>query len=93
VVLNSPTTWIESQKLGELFAREVQIRMNRKFEEEGVVVETTGALVQDIFGVGGERHGTLEWIDNNSDVLSAGDITEDHRERVDTVLRIIYRVI
>lgn len=29
------TTWIESQKLGELFAREVETSMNRKFEREG----------------------------------------------------------
>jgi hypothetical protein len=30
------TTWIESQKLGELFAREVETSMNGKFEEEGI---------------------------------------------------------
>jgi hypothetical protein len=51
-------------------------------EEEGVVVETTGALVQGIFGVGGERHGKLEWIDNGSEVLTAADITEDHRNKI-----------
>jgi hypothetical protein len=51
-------------------------------EEEGVVVETTGALVQGIFGVGGERHGTLEWIDNGTDILSAEHISDVHTGKI-----------
>jgi len=35
--------------------------------EEGVVVETTGALIQGIFGVGGERLGELKVIANSPD--------------------------
>lgn len=51
-------------------------------EAEGVVVETTGALAQGIFGVGGERHGQLLWLDDGSDALRAGQITEAHRGKV-----------
>ena len=40
--------------------------------EEGVVVETVGALVQGIFGIGGERFGELVVPDN----LQHADITE-----------------
>ncbi|MCX7847714.1 MAG: hypothetical protein N2595_06780 [bacterium] len=47
--------------------------------EEGVVIETQGAFVQGIFGVGGERHGRLVWCDNGGMVLGGEDIGEDHR--------------
>lgn len=47
--------------------------------EEGVVIETCGALAQGIFGVGGERHGTLVWLDNQLPLLRASDITAAHR--------------
>lgn len=42
--------------------------------DEGVVVETYGAFVQGIFGVGGERMGNLAVVVDSSDAL----LTEDH---------------
>ncbi len=48
-------------------------------EDEGVVVETTGALVQGIFGVGGERHAELIWLNAAGDTLTSDCITESHR--------------
>lgn len=46
--------------------------------EEGVVIETSGALVQGIFGVGGERLGELKVIVSGPDeVLQEDHITED----------------
>ncbi len=41
---------------------------------EGVIIETNGAYVQGIFGVGGERHGRLCWIGNGRDTLRGDDI-------------------
>ena len=46
-------------------------------EEEGVVIETYGALVQGIFGVGGERHGKLLWFDNGRSILTADMLPEN----------------
>ncbi len=47
-------------------------------EGEGVIVETEGALVQGIFGVGGERVGTIHVVGKSaSDVLDAAQITAD----------------
>jgi hypothetical protein len=45
--------------------------------EEGVIIETEGALVQGIFGVGGERHGRVQWIDTAGAPLSAQHISDD----------------
>jgi len=50
--------------------------------EEGVVIETVGALAQGIFGVGGERHGTLLWLDTSHPTLRADDITPAHRGHI-----------
>jgi len=48
-------------------------------ENEGVVVETYGALVQGIFGVGGERMGRLAMaVDSPDDVLTEDRIREAH---------------
>lgn len=47
--------------------------------DEGVVVETYGALVQGIFGVGGERMGKLQVAVSSADeVLTPDHITDDH---------------
>ena len=46
--------------------------------DEGVVIETSCSLVQGIFGVGGERHGSLVWFENDSDVLTTDDITDEY---------------
>jgi len=46
---------------------------------EGVVVECTGALMQGIFGVGGETFGTLRVVAGSPDEeLSAGQLTAAH---------------
>jgi hypothetical protein len=46
--------------------------------EEGVVVETKGAFIQGIFGVGGESHGTLCVVASSPDApLSAEDIGDE----------------
>lgn len=43
--------------------------------QEGVIVETRGAMVQGIFGVGGERHGTIRVaVSGPSDILDASAI-------------------
>ena len=43
--------------------------------EEGVVVEAEGALIQGIFGVGGERHGQIQWVETGARVLTAEHLT------------------
>ncbi len=46
--------------------------------EEGAIVEARGAVVQGIFGVGGERVGALRTaVESPDDVLDAGAIRED----------------
>lgn len=48
-------------------------------EDEGVVVETYGALVQGIFGVGGERTGRLTMgVDSPETVLTEDRIKDEH---------------
>ncbi|MBX5475748.1 MAG: hypothetical protein IRZ18_01320 [Clostridia bacterium] len=49
-------------------------------EREGVTVETTGALVQGIFGVGGERFGPLRVVvDSPADTLDEARIRPEHK--------------
>lgn len=46
--------------------------------EEGAIVETRGAMVQGIFGVGGERTGTIRIaVDSPSEVLQASHVKAD----------------
>jgi len=48
------------------------------FEQEGVVVETKGALVQGIFGVGGEACGAIRLVcDSGRDVLTKESVPDD----------------
>ncbi|MGV3724383.1 MAG: hypothetical protein ACO1SX_26095 [Actinomycetota bacterium] len=50
-------------------------RIIQVLPEEGVVVETAGALIQGIFGIGGERQGRLRMVAANPDqVLDAAAI-------------------
>lgn len=50
---------------------------------EGVVVEAAGALMQGIFGVGGETFGTLRMVAGSPDEeLSAARLNADHRGAV-----------
>ena len=53
------------------------------FEGEGVAVETTGALVQGIFGVGGETHGEIAVAASSPDAqLSPDDLTPNHAGKI-----------
>jgi len=50
---------------------------------EGVVVETTAAFLQGIFGVGGEKVGVLAMgVENPEDVLTPDRIAEEHRDKI-----------
>jgi len=50
---------------------------------EGVVVETRGALIQGIFGVGGERTGIMEMVSADvNGVLDAPQITPEHAGKI-----------
>lgn len=56
----------------------IQGKATEVIPEEGVVVETTGALVQGIFGVGGEKLGEIKVIVSSPDEVTDEDkITED----------------
>jgi len=61
-----------------IFGRVIEV-----IPKEGVVIETPAALVQGIFGVGGETQGTLAVVaKTNSDILSADKIKPEHRGKV-----------
>ncbi|MCS7299936.1 MAG: hypothetical protein NZ556_00060 [Fimbriimonadales bacterium] len=56
----------------------VQGRVVKVLPQEGAVIETQGALIQGIFGVGGERRGTLRVLAQTpNDVLTAQHIPSD----------------
>lgn len=56
----------------------VQGRVVKVLPQEGAVVETQGALIQGIFGVGGERRGRLRVLVNDpSETLTAQHIPND----------------
>ena len=49
--------------------------------DEGVVVESNGALVQGIFGIGGECYGTLRVVaDGPCDMVEPGDLDEEYED-------------
>lgn len=55
----------------------------RVIPEEGVVVACTGALVQGIFGVGGERRGEIQVVTlGPEDVITETTLTETHRGKI-----------
>ena len=57
--------------------------VSRVLPEEGVVVSTQGALVQGIFGVGGERLGEIAVVSSNPrQPLTADLLTEAHRGKI-----------
>jgi hypothetical protein len=61
----------------------VQGRVERVLPEEGVVVRTEAALIQGIFGIGGERRGDLQILSASPDrPLEASDLSEDVRGAV-----------
>ena len=45
------------------------------FDKEGVVLESTGALIQGIIGIGGEQKGYIEVIDNNN-------LNDTHKDKI-----------
>jgi len=50
---------------------------------EGVVVETPATFIQGIFGIGGEIHGDLMVISQESqDVLDADILSEEHKDKI-----------
>jgi hypothetical protein len=50
---------------------------------EGVVIETVGAYIQGIFGLGGEQVGTLCMLAQNPDqILKADMIEEKHKDKI-----------
>jgi hypothetical protein len=51
--------------------------------EEGAVIETRGAMVQGIFGVGGERQGVIQAaVSGPDEVLEASHINADHQGKI-----------
>lgn len=53
-------------------------RIVEVLEGDGAVVETTGAFVQGIFGVGGEVHGELaSAVDSGDAVIGPGDLSDE----------------
>jgi len=51
--------------------------------KEGVIIETFGAYVQGIFGIGGETHGELEILVSSPDeVLTEDKITSSHTGKI-----------
>jgi hypothetical protein len=53
------------------------------FEKEGVVIETMGALVQGIFGIGGETNGELiKAVEKPSDILTPDIITPEFKDKI-----------
>ncbi|MCL2498072.1 MAG: hypothetical protein FWF06_05595 [Symbiobacteriaceae bacterium] len=52
-------------------------------DREGVVIETKGAFIQGIFGVGGERDGILQIaVEKDSDVLDGQHIKPEHKDKI-----------
>ena len=61
----------------------VDSRVVEVIGREGVVVETTAAFLQGIFGVGGEIVGVLAMgVENPEDVLTPDRIVEEHRDKI-----------
>jgi len=50
--------------------------------DEGAVVECPAALIQGIFGIGGETHGELTIVKNPDGVMDHEDIFTEHRGKV-----------
>jgi hypothetical protein len=55
-------------------------RVEEVMEGEGVVVESRGALIQGIFGVGGERQGVLKMaVGDPGQPITEAEVREEHR--------------
>jgi len=52
-------------------------------DEEGAIIETRGAMVQGIFGIGGERDGVIRMaVQSNTEVLDVQHIREDDAGKI-----------
>lgn len=82
-----------SEATGTLLVREAPIpieitaymkgRVMEIIPEEGAIIETRGAMVQGIFGVGGERLGEIRVaVSSPNDVLDAASITESDTGKI-----------
>lgn len=61
----------------------VRGRIAEVLEGEGVVVETQGAFIQGIFGVGGERQGPLRMaVSDPGEPMTEASIREEHRGQI-----------
>jgi hypothetical protein len=61
----------------------VQGRIAQAVAGEGVVVEARGALIQGIFGVGGERQGTLRMVASTpDDPITEETVRDEHRGQI-----------
>ena len=78
---------------GQVLFREPPIKIQVKayidgevvevFEDEGCVIETNGAFIQGIFGIGEERNGILEVVVNNNEtVLEESMVKEAHKGKI-----------
>lgn len=66
---------IREQSLPVEVTAYVRGRIAEVLPEEGVVVETQGALIQGIFGIGGERQGRIRMVASHPDqLLDAADL-------------------
>lgn len=88
----SGTIELVSDVSGQLFIRKPLIpvnltafisgKINKVFPGKGVVVKTRGALIQGIFGIGGERHGELMTIAGRDDVITPDYIDEGLKGKI-----------
>jgi len=61
----------------------VEGRVAQVIPDEGAIIETRGAMVQGIFGVGGERNGVIRIAVNSpEDVLEASQLRDDDRGKI-----------
>ena len=58
-------------------------RIEKVLPNEGCIVRTSAALIQGIFGVGGETHGQLVFaVDSPDEMLTSDRIRDDHAKKV-----------
>lgn len=82
-----------SDSTGQIIVRGAQIplslsayvpgRIIKVIPKEGVIIETVGAIIQGIFGLGGERHGEIKiLVDSPEKFIGPEDISEENRGQV-----------